>query len=609
MKKRTAAVLALILALVTLSGCALPGNDLSGPISGLLSQIPDSPSGSGSSGGGSSGGGPLADRDWGERNPDGVVFSDIQYVRPDLEKLSQDVKAAESAIERGASLEEVEELLDVCMDGYDDFVTMYQLANIYNCRDLRDEFYAAEYEWISSAEADVSDEFDELYYACAGSELGKQLEEDYFWEGFCEDYADPDDSYYTDETVALMQRESELISRYREIVADPTVTYQGEERNVFELLDELSGFTYLSVLRMYYEKYNDELADVYIELMRVRIELARAMGFSSAEEMEYVYYFERDYTPGDAAVFVEDVKTHLVPIYLWARDNGVLYSTDYSSLSPDTLYSGLQSITDSIGGDCSDAFAFMSRYELYDIEQNIYKADTSFEVYLPSYEAPFVFLNPGGSTRDLTTFVHEFGHFTDAYVNLGASETIDLAEVFSQALEFLSLSHMDGVLSKRQVAELREGAMVDALDTFIQQSALADFEHRVYQLGPNALSAKKLNELALQTAQDFGFCEEGFEEYYQYFWMDITHLFEYPFYVISYPVSLDVAVQIYELELQEPGRGMDKYFEILPRDYDTFMETVENGGLRSPFERGSLASVAGVIGGTLGYPADSAAAA
>ena len=58
---------------------------------------------------------------------------------------------------------------------------------------MRDEYYAAEYEWISTAEADVSDLFDELYYACAGSPLGKELEADYFWEGFCEDYADPND--------------------------------------------------------------------------------------------------------------------------------------------------------------------------------------------------------------------------------------------------------------------------------------------------------------------------------------------------------------------------------------------------------------------------------
>ena len=87
----------------------------------------------------------------------------------------------------------------------------------------------------------------------------------------------------------------------------------------------------------------------------------------------------------------------------------------------------------------------------------------------------------------------------------------------------------------------------------------------------------------------------------QYFWMDITHLFEYPFYVISYPVSLDVAMQIYELEVGEEGAGLEKYFEMLPRDYDSFMETVTAGGLESPFAEGGLASIAALIADTIGY--------
>ena len=160
---------------------------------------------------------------------------------------------------------------------------------------------------------------------------------------------------------------------------------------------------------------------------------------------------------------------------------------------------------------------------------------------------------------------------------------------------------MGGVLSGGEIDTLRRGKMIDALDTYIQQAAFADFESKAHAIGPDELTADKLNALALQAAKDFGFCDEGFEEYYMYFWMDITHFFEYPFYVISYPVSLDVAMQIYELELQEPGRGMAKYFEILPRDWESFMETVTNGGLRSPFAEGATSSIAALIGGTLGY--------
>ena len=125
MKRRAAKLVFLILALVMLAGCGVPGAGLSGRLGELLSQITDT-----------------ASR---ERNPEGVMFSDMRYVRPDTEKLAADIAAVESALESGAPLKQVEELLDVCMDGYDDFSTMYSLVNIYNCKDLRDEYFAAEY--------------------------------------------------------------------------------------------------------------------------------------------------------------------------------------------------------------------------------------------------------------------------------------------------------------------------------------------------------------------------------------------------------------------------------------------------------------------------------
>ena len=588
MKNRIAKFLALTLSLVLLCGCAGPGSDLTGRLGDVISQL-------------------NFDKAQ-EHNPDGVMFSDMLYARPDGDKLAADVEAVKEALESGASLKNVEKLLDVCMDDYDDFSTMYSLANIYNCRDLRDEYYAAEYEWISTESAEISRLFDEMYYACAGSRLGAQLEEDYFWEGFCEEYADPNDSYYNDETVALMQRESELISRYREIVADPTVMYEGKETSFNELIEELAGaediqsyYRYLTVLMNYYQKYNGPLANVYIDLMRVRTEMAEKMGFSSCEEMEYVFCFDRDYTPQDAAVFIDDVRTYLVPLYRWANENGIVGSYGYASLSSEELYAGMQAVANSIGRDCTEAFSFMSKYGLYDIEPSVYKADTSFQTYLSNYESPFIFLKPRGTSDDLLTFVHEFGHYTDAYVNFDANETIDIAEVFSQALEFLALSHMDGVLAESEIAKLREGKMIDALDTFIQQAAFAEFESRAHAIGPDDLTAEKLNALALEVAKDYGFCPEGFEVFYSYYWMDITHFFEYPFYVISYPVSLEVAMQLCALEQQQSGLGLEKYFEMLPRDYDSFMDTVMNAGLESPFADGALASIAELIGDTLGF--------
>ena len=141
MKKRMTVAVALLLVLVLLCGCGIPEGSLGSKLGDKLAELVQSTNG---------------------HNPDGLKFSDMHYTRPDLDKLSADVAAVEEALENGMKLKDVEELLDVCMDGYDEFSTMYSLANIYNCKDLRDEYYAAEYEWISTENSTVSQLFDEM---------------------------------------------------------------------------------------------------------------------------------------------------------------------------------------------------------------------------------------------------------------------------------------------------------------------------------------------------------------------------------------------------------------------------------------------------------------
>ena len=58
--------------------------------------------------------------------------------------------------------------------------------------------------------------------------------------------------------------------------------------------------------------------------------------------------------------------------------------------------------------------------------------------------------------------------------------------------------------------------------------------------------------------------------------------------MISYPVSNDLAMQLYALELEEEGAGMDRYMQILHHDYSQIMELVEEGGFESPFAEGRV---------------------
>jgi hypothetical protein len=122
-----------------------------------------------------------------------IDFEDIEYIRPDMDALYELVFALEDALQSRHNLEEICSLIDYFNAGCTSFATMYSVANIRACMDLTDEFYDEELSWCMAAEAELQMLMDELYLACANSEYAQWLEENVFWDGFCEEYRLADD--------------------------------------------------------------------------------------------------------------------------------------------------------------------------------------------------------------------------------------------------------------------------------------------------------------------------------------------------------------------------------------------------------------------------------
>ena len=553
MKKRAIRLLSMLLALLMLTGCS----------SSILNDQLDSAY-------------RALQRNFISADRNLVPFDEMEYLRPDMSAISADFDAVNDALD-GGDIDAVSDALDACYLDYYNFDTMYTIADIRSCQDVYDSYYADEVSWCGESFAAVQQKMDDMFYACAASDLAQELEENYFWEGFTDDYSDQSQSYYNDAAVELMQRESALVSEYRALAAESAAS-----------LGETSS--YMQTIRNY-EKYNEDFARIYIELVRVRQELAAQFGMDY-EQMQYSFYFERDYTPEQAAQYVADIRSYMVPVYEEVMEASPYDDIYYDYLDEDELLGVLGSVTELMGGDVKAAFDFMTKYELCDVSLNSSKAAMSFQTYLSNYEAPFLFLDPYGDTEDILTLSHEFGHYVDAFVNYNASETIDMSECYSQAMEYLALGYYDEVLGEDEADNLRRMKLLDTLDLYVQQTSFAEFESTVYSMDPDQLSAEVLNDLSLQLARDYGYCDESRAKYYAMSWSDIAHFFEYPFYVITYPVSNDIAMQIYELSQDGGTAGLDKYNELLSREYTGFLDNIEEAGFTSPFESGRVQRVA-----------------
>lgn len=518
-------------------------------------------------------------------------FSEIEYVRPDIEQFKADVEKVKQALE-GGSLSEVQESIEKCYEHFYNFDTMYTISNIRSCINMNDEFYAEEYAWCSNNYPTTQQLMEEMYYACGASEMADKIEEEVLWEGFAEEYAPGGDVALSEEVVALMEKESELLNEYRTLNASPSIELKdGTEVDYGSALSELQDEDYRDAMLSYYDKYNEDFAEIYIELVKTRNALAQELGFDNYEQLQYYFFFERDYSPEDAAAYIADIREYMVPFYKEYMKTEPYGDIVYDLADEGKLLFALKSASHDMGKEVEEAFDFMIDGDFYDISFSTNKAPMSFQTYLSDYEAPYLFIDPVGDIEDIITFSHEFGHFLDAYVNYNAYETVDVAEIFSQAMEYLMLFYYGGALSDEEQETLINIKILDTLEMYVQQASFAEFESIVYSTDPELLSADFLNDLSLQLAIDYGYYDGENEEYFAKSWCDIVHFFEMPFYIITYPVSNDAAMQIFELEMEESGKGLEKYLEILPREHGSFIETVTAGGLQSPFAPGRIQQI------------------
>jgi len=533
MRNRIKKLLALVLCLaVLLSGCG--GIDVGGFFDALGAAS------------GVTGGGSLKEALSGVRI---IPYSEMEYTRPDMdamEALLENVREASSKGDLEKTLDGIYEIYDA----YDRFYTAYNLADIRYSGDLTSAKWEAEYQFCGAASGQADGVLEELYRTLAASPLSETLEgEDYFGVGFFDGYRG--ESTYSDAFLALLEEESALVSRYYQLSGEEPASKEG------------------------YDSWWNETAQVLVDLIQVRQREAASQGYDSYVDFAWDFCYDRDYTPETAESYLKELRETLTPLYrqlamtdIW--DAAGRYASEESTLDY------LRTAAESMGGRILDAFRLMETAELYDISYGENKYNSSFEVYLTSYAEPFLFMNPELSRYDSLTIAHEFGHFCSDYVSFGSTVGIDVAEIFSQGMEYLSLCYGGNTRDLTQVK------LADSLSIYIEQGCYAAFEQAMYRLTGDDLTPEGLRELYGETALAYGFDSVGYDpgEF-----VTVTHFYTNPLYVISYVVSNDAAMQLYTLERETPGEGLRRLETHLDTGESFFLAFLESAGLESPFDR------------------------
>ena len=490
-------------------------------------------------------------------------FAEMVYTRPDIENLQKVVEECCGKVAEADSLNEIVSLIYECYEPLDQFSTAYALANIYYSKDLTDTYWAEEYAFCAENAALAQAALDRFYRALAKTEFREELEGDnYFGADFFDHYEG--ESVYDDVFTGMLAAEAELESEYYALC---------------EQAAEVDPYS-----EEFFTVYGAEMEQLFVDLVAIRQEMAEYLGYESYPEFAYDFYYGRDYTCQQATSYLADIRAELVPLYQQILTDGVDVEADILSGAQALEY--VREMAYAMGDTVQWAYEDMIEYKLYDIDYNENKFDASFEVFISGYYSPYIFMNPSMTERDKLTLAHEFGHFCCDYAAGGSAAGIDVAEVFSQGMEYLSLLYV------RDTAKLETLKMVDSLAVFVEQAAYASFEQQVYGLEGEELTAENVRALFQQVSDAYGFGQWLTDSR---IYVQITHFFTNPMYVISYVVSNDVALQLYQMERNETGSGLATMQEAYYTMETGIVQFALDYGLESPFADGRIQKVKEIL--------------
>ena len=523
-----------------------------------------------------------------------VPFDEMEYARPDLDAALADADDLIASLERGMKLRDATDALDALFTEFYHMRTMETLATIRSDSDVTDAYYSEELAFCSDAVITLRGKLEEVFAACAASDLKDDFD-DYFGEGFLDDYGE--DYVYPERLFELQKQENELVNRYYNALAAQRLTIDGVDYTLDDLLyadqdGAMPGdLTIEQAVDQYYDGANTALGGIFVDLVKVRHALAAEAGYDSFVDMAYDQNY-RDFTPAAAAKFSEAVQRELVPLYREAKERDLVDAAFYGTPEMDARDSlmTVMDIASSMGGDIGDTADFILEYDLVNAEVSDKKVSDSYEIYIPDYESPYILASTIGYAEDILTIAHELGHAVDDFVHYEASDSTDVSETLSQAMEYLTLFYLqdDDVYDSLLAYKL-----MDILRLYAEQGSYNAFEERVYALDEEDVTLENINAIALDCARSFGLESEWGDGYDSRSWVEITHFFQQPLYIISYIASDSLAIQFYQKELESEGQGLKLYEKAMELAADReFIALAEQLGLRDPLSEAQVKATA-----------------
>ena len=417
-------------------------------------------------------------------------------------------------------------------------------------------------------------------------------------------------------------RENKLQAEYSELTAAAQVEFRGERYNLSGIVkfredaDRQTRHDAESVRWQWFADNRPALDRIFDDLVKLRHEMARQLGYRDYIELGYKRMKRVDYNQADVEQFRAEVRQHLVPLAVELRkrqakalgveklkfwDDAVhdLAGNPAPRGDHDWMVERAQRMFDAMHPNLASFFRLMREAKLTDLKNRDRKSPGGFCTGFPTYGLPFIFANFNGTKHDVEVFTHEMGHAYQAYQSRNQPlldylwPTYESCEIHSMGLEFLTWPQMEqffeGDAERFRRIHLTQGLL------FIPYGVAVDhFQHLVYAR-PDATPAERHAmwqemERTYLPWRDYGDLPHlptgGF-------WQFQRHIYLSPFYYIDYTLAQTCALQLWVRAQQDAKGTLDAYNKLCARGGEApFQDLAKSAGLVSPFQSGCLRDVA-----------------
>ncbi len=547
-----------------------------------------------------------------------IDFNRIKYERIGYDKTRLTIDDLINKLKDASDYSEYLLVVKKINDIHSHIEEMFDYADIRNMRDLSDEFYKGEIEYWNA----YKPKFDLLFLPFY-EEMNSSRFKDLLLENIPSNFfriIEYQMKITTDKNIDLQKRENELKIQYRNL-NKTKVLYDGEERTIgsisglFSSKDRIVRKKAHDTVNDFYYEHRNEYTSILFELVSLRNQMARNLGFNSYVEYSLYSLKRFGYDYKDISSFRDNIVKFIVPLCmkmneLKKEELGLekleYFDTIFFEEMPELKMFGREMLSElkkcyaSIDEDLASLFDSMLENNYIDFESREDKVNFSITNYLTESCLPVVTGNYKKTYFDLQTTSHEMGHAFQKYcASLNDKEyivspllkypTMEIAEMFSYAMELIVMGYVKNLFEDEDYKKYCFMKIYNLLFNLPYICLVDEFQEMLYS--KEDLKLEDIGNIWLYLVNKYHLEKSNLGhinlESGGYFYRQ-SHIYLDSFYYIDYALSYFGAFAIWngcenDISLFKEIGGVASYY--------SFKDLIDKYNMPSPFSEDTVMSI------------------